>query len=477
MIEIDAKKIAEVTGGELLSDDAGASRVAKGLVWDTRELAADNIFLAVAGARVDGNDFIAQAAMAGAGCVVCTRRPSDAACAVAGEFSCPIVVVDDAIEAISALAGWWRAQIRAIVVGVTGSTGKTSTKDLVAAVLRRSFNVVATQANHNNELGVPQTVLAAAKDTEVLVVEMGMRGAGQIEKLCAFVKPSVGIITNVGVAHMELLGSQDAIARAKAELPAALPPDGLAVLNADDPRTPLVREAAGIGGRGPVCKTFGLSETADVRACEVSMDADACASFYLDCDDGKPPRQVHLAVPGRHNVENALAAACVASYLGMPAEKIAAGLADVRPSGMRMQIVRGLRGATFVNDAYNANPDSMDAALVALRDMECAGKRVAVLGDMGELGADERELHAQVGQRVAQLSIDRLVCVGTLSAETASAAVEAGMPAGAVQHFDDVAGAASWLAEHLDPADIVLVKASRFMGLEKIVEEAQRADV
>ncbi len=362
-------------------------------------------------------------------------------------------------------------------MGVTGSVGKTSTKDLVAAVLRRSFNVVATQANHNNELGVPQTVLAAAKDTEVLVVEMGMRGAGQIERLCAFAKPSIGVVTNIGVAHMELLGSQEAIARAKAELPAALPPDGLAVLNADDPLTPLVREAAGIDGRGTACKSFGLSEAADVRACDVSLDAGARASFYLDCGDGKPPRQVHLAVRGRHNVENALAAAAVASYLGMPAEKIAAGLADAVPADMRMQIVRGLRGATFVNDAYNASPDSMAAALAALRDMECEGKRVAVLGDMGELGADERELHAQVGRSAARLHVDRLVCVGTLSAAMAAAAVEAGMPAGAVQHFDDVPAAVSWLAEHLQPADIVLVKASRFMGLDKIVEEAQQADV
>ncbi len=207
------------------------------------------------------------------------------------------------------------------------------------------------------------------------------------------------------------------------------------------------------------------------------MGADACASFYLECGDGKPPRQVRLSTPGRHNVQNALAAACVASYLGMPAEKTAAGLGDARPADMRMQVVRGLRGATFVNDAYNANPDSMDAALAALRDMECAGKRIAVLGDMGELGADERALHAQVGRRAAQLGIDRLVCVGTLSAETADAAVAAGMPAGAVQRFEDAAGALSWLAQHLDCADIVLVKASRFMGLEKIVEETEQADV
>ncbi len=477
MIEIDAKKIAEVAGGELLADDQSAARVAKGLVWDTRELAAGNIFLAIPGARVDGNDFLSQAAMAGAGCVVCTRTPSDAARAVAGEFSCPIVVVADAVAALAALAGWWRDQIRAVVVGVTGSTGKTSTKDFIAAVLRRSFNVVATQGNHNNELGVPQTVLAAAKDTEVLVVEMGMRGAGQIEQLCRFVKPSIGVVTNVGVAHMELLGSQEAIARAKAELLAALPADGLAVVNADDAHTPLLREAGGVDARGLACMSFGLSEAADLRAGEVEMRADACASFYLEAADGKPARQVHLATPGRHNVENALAAACVASYLGMSAEKIAAGLADARPSGMRMQIVRGPRGATFVNDAYNANPDSMDAALSALHDMDCEGKRVAVLGDMGELGADERELHAQVGRRVAELSIDRLVCVGTLSAETAAAAVEAGMPAGAVQHFDDAHRAASWLAEHLQPADIVLVKASRFMGLEKIVEETEQANV
>ena len=471
MIAIDVAELARVCSGTLLGDDASAAREARGLTWDTRELEPGNIFLAMPGCRVDGNDFIVRAIAAKAGCILCTRRPDDATCAIAGEFSCPIVVVVDGIAAITVLAAWWRERIRAVVIGVTGSTGKTSTKDFLAAVLGRRFKTVATQGNHNNELGVPQTVLAADKDTEVLVVEMGMRGPGQIERLCGFVKPSIGVVTNIGVAHMELLGSQDAIARAKAELLAALGADGLAVVNADDDRTPLVLSSGRVRERGLACRSFGLSDAADLRAEELSAGEDACASFYLHVRDLEPARLVRLAAPGRHNVHNALAAAAVADFLGMPADQIAAGLQDARPEGMRMQVLHRPSGTTFINDAYNANPDSMDAALDTLASMECAGKKIAVLGDMGELGPDERELHVQVGRKAASCGIDRLVCVGTLAADIAAGALSAGMPAGAVHSFEDVAQARRYLDEQAGPDDTVLVKASRFMGLEKIIEE------
>ena len=477
MIAIDVPQLAKVCSGTLLGDGASTAREVRGLSWDTRTLEPGNIFLAMPGQRVDGNDFIVRAIAAKAACILCTRAPDDATRAIAGEFSCPIVVVADGVAAMTALAAWWRERIRAVVVGVTGSTGKTSTKDFLAAVLGRHFKTAATQGNHNNELGVPQTVLAADKDTEVLVVEMGMRGPGQIERLCGFVKPSIGVVTNIGVAHMELLGSQEAIARAKAELLAALPSDGLAVVNADDARTPLLLEAAHADERGLACRSFGLSPVADVRASEVSAGEDACASFFLHVRASEPARQVRLSAPGGHNVENALAAATVADFLGMPFNQIAAGLGPARPQGMRMQLSTWSCGTTFINDAYNANPDSMDAALSTLAAMECAGRRIAVLGDMGELGDDERELHAQVGRRVAACGIDRLVCVGTLAVEIADGAVSAGMPAGAVHRFEDVAQARSYLRSQAGPDDVVLVKASRFMGLEKIIEETEQPDV
>ena len=471
MLEIDLDTLVKVVGGKLIADEACKSAQLKGLVWDSREVKERNIFLAMPGERVDGNDYIVSAIRAGAGCILCTREPELAIKTAAAEFVCPIVVITDGIVACSALATWWRKRLHAVVVGITGSAGKTSTKDLVANVLAQQFKTCSTLGNHNNELGVPATILSADKDCEALVVEMGMRGLKQIERLCQIVCPNIGIITNVGTTHMELLGSQEKIAEAKSELFTALPKDGLAIYNKDDAYADFVCEASGLEKRGVSKRSFGLSDAADVWAENIKAADNACCTFDIHFKDSSHVYEVRLNVPGKHSVLNALSAAAVGQYLAIAPEKIIAGLKSACPSDMRMQIVKSKSGATFLNDAYNANPAAMKEALDTLAHMKCTGRRYAVLGDMAELGASECKLHRQVGMHVFECKIDRLICVGTLAAEIGSAAIEAGMPSGAVQCFENRDDASKYLDKQLEPDDIVLLKASRVMELEKMIDE------
>ena len=469
MISLPVGQIAQVVGGRAYADEPAGRRSACGLVWDSREATEDCMFLAMPGERVDGNDYIGAAIRAGAAAVICTREPSAAVRALAAEFLCAIVVVEDARAALTALARWWRRQLHAVVVGVTGSTGKTSTKEFLRAVLSGRFATVATQGNHNNEIGVPATVLSADLDTEVLIVEMGMRGRGQIAELCEFVRPAIGVVTNIGHSHLELLGSREAIARAKAELLVSLPSSGLAVLNADDEFTPTLELYGGGPIRGLRALTFGTAPEAHVHACNISLDELARPSFHLEVF-GRPSADVSLAVSGLHNVSNALAAAAVGSYLGLSTAEIAAALGSVQASGMRMELVHAAGGFTVIDDAYNASPDSMRAALQTLAAMACEGRRIAVLGDMGELGSDERAMHTGVGSYVASCGIDALVCVGTRARDIYAGALDAGFDEGQATWCATRDEAAELLGGMLEPGDIVLVKASRFMELDSIVE-------
>lgn len=467
MISAHIKDIADAITCEPFALESGRKMVT-GLTWDSREVSKDSIFLAMPGERVDGNDFIRQAIVKGAGLVIATRKPDAQLLSVAGEFSCPILLVDDGQAALTELATWWRKRLHAVVIGVTGSTGKTSSKDFLASVLSNQFNTAATKGNHNNEIGVPATVLSASLDTDALIVEMGMRGMGQIEKLCKMVRPTIGCITNIGVSHLELLGSQENIARAKGELLEALPASGLAVLNADDEFTPFIRQNTGADERGLKVLTYGFAEDADVRATDVTFDDSACPCFTLHLASGwEGP--VHLSMPGRHNVKNALLAAAVGAYLGMQGKAIVAGLEAAQGSGMRLEIVRTEDGITFVNDAYNANPDSMAASLDTLAHMDCTERRIAILGDMGELGPDSYNLHVEVGKLVPSSNVDMLICVGDLARGYAEGAEQAGMNAYDIIMFDTVEDADYHLRDVLYTGDLVLVKASRFMGLERLI--------
>ncbi|MGN0078544.1 MAG: UDP-N-acetylmuramoyl-tripeptide--D-alanyl-D-alanine ligase [Coriobacteriales bacterium] len=471
-MRLTVQEVMDAIGGVLHSDEESTRKLVTGISWDSRSVQPGDLFMALPGERVDGNDYVAAAIGAGAAMVVCTREPGANALAIAGEFACPLAVVQDGVEALSNLAAYWRTTLRCVVVGVTGSTGKTSTKDLLLAVLGQRYRTHATKGNYNNELGIPYTVLTAPEDAEVLVVEMGMRGFGQIAAGCRIARPDVAVVTNVGVCHMELLGSRANIARAKGEMVAALEPTGMAVVNADDDMTQELLESAGAFERELRVMRFGCSEDADVRAEQAELDADGCARFMLRLGE-EEPFEVQLGMPGAHNVMNALAAAAVGSYLGESPQQIAAGLAQAGASKMRMELARTETGLTVINDAYNANPDSMRAALSTLAAMDCPGRRVAVLGDMGELGEDEAALHRQVGQAAAGSPLSLLLCAGPLAANIAAGAREAGA-AFAVEEVAGIDEAVAFLKGWLQPGDTVLVKASRFMGFERIAEEISK---
>jgi UDP-N-acetylmuramoyl-tripeptide--D-alanyl-D-alanine ligase len=374
-----------------------------------------------------------------------------------------IVRVADTTRAIQDLARHHRSRLRCAVVGVTGSSGKTTTKDMLSAVLGTSLRVVATDANRNNELGVPLTVFAADAETDVLVVEMGMRGEGQIAELCSVARPTIGLITNVGVSHIELLGSQDAIARAKGEIVACLPAEGTAVLNGDDTYSSTIAA----GSPAPVLR-YGLSEDCDVRATDIELDESGRARFTLVGSAGSTT--VALSAPGRHNVYNALAAAAVGGLLGVSAEDIARGLGSAQFTAMRMQVFTTPDGITVVNDAYNANPASMRAALDTLEALVVEGRHIAVLGDMAELGSLTELAHFELGESVARHDVDLLFAVGPRASRIAEGARAEGMAAEAVLHDDDAEVVAAAVYRALAPGDAVLVKASRVMGLESVVQ-------
>jgi len=323
--------------------------------------------------------------------------------------------------------------------------------------------VVSTEGNSNNELGVPLTILRASMDTDVLVVEMGMRGLGQIADLCAIARPTLGLITNVGTSHIEILGSQDAVASAKGELVAALPSTGCAFLNGDDATSATIAKLSA----APVIR-WGLSPECDVTARDILLDQESRPSF--DVVFARGTVRVTLPVPGRHNVYNALAAAALALHLGVEPEVIAAGLSAASLSAMRMQVFTAASGITVINDAYNANPVSMRAAIETLAEMHADGRRIAVLGDMAELGSLTEVAHFRMGEQVARLPIDALVTVGPRAMRIAQGARAEGMDPEAVRACTDVVEAIEVLDDLLEPGDVVLVKASRVMGLEAVCE-------
>ena len=400
MRERTLAEVALAVGGEVRPVDAG-SIVVGGVAIDSRRARSGVLFVALPGERSDGHDFVADAKAHGAsGAMVASHRIA------AGALPGPVVAVDDPAAALLGLARDERTALTGAVIGITGSTGKTCTKDLTAAVLRERLRVVASEASFNNEVGLPLTLLSADGTTEAVVCEMGSRGLGHIRLLCDVAQPSIGVVTNVGVAHMELFGSPEVLRDAKAELPESLPAGGTAVLNADDRvvRTYAKRTPAGT-------LLFGSSPDADIRAAAVSIERHSGrASFDLVMPSGRSP--VALVVPGEHMVSNALAAAGVGHALGLSVEEIARGLSTARVTGGRMEVFETADGIRVVNDAYNANPASMAAALRSARWMAGDGRCIAVLGTMAELGPISAEEHDRVGELLARLRVDFLVAVG-----------------------------------------------------------------
>jgi UDP-N-acetylmuramoyl-tripeptide--D-alanyl-D-alanine ligase len=457
MIPLTLAQAAAAAAGTLRGADASAE--ATGLAVDSRVVTTGDLFVALPGSRTDGSAFAAAALEAGAVAVV----------ARAGAVSqpWPRIEVDDPLPALGAIAAAVRARSGARVVGITGSTGKTTTKDLLAAVLATRLDTVANPASFNNEVGLPLTLARLERGTQALVVEMGARGPGHIAALARLARPEVGVVLNVGIAHVGMFGSQRAIAAAKGELVEALPAAGTAVLNADDPLVAAMaaRSAARV-------LPFGLGPAAEVRAEGVSLDGEGRAHFKLRTPDGSA--ETALPAPGEHLVADALAAAAAAHALGLGPEEIAAALRGARLSPMRMQVERRPDGLTVINDAYNANPASMAASLKTLAAARGGGRAVAVLGEMAELGEQAPGEHDRIGRLVTRLGIDRLVGVGELGEAVVRAARMEGMWPEEAIAVADAEAAVAVLQPWLEPADVVLVKASRVIALDRVAERLLR---
>ena len=458
MERITARQVAQWTGGTLTGDPDAV--VGPDVILDSRRVTPGAVFVAIRGERVDGHDFVAAAEEAGAGAAIVEHRVDSAL---------PQVVVGDAVEGLSDLARHVVTDAAAsglVVVGITGSSGKTSTKDLLAQVLEPAGPTVAPPGSFNNEIGHPLTAVRVDRATRFLVSEMGARGVGHVAWLCRITPPRVGAVLNVGQAHLGEFGSVDAIAQAKGELVEALPADGWAVLNADDPRV------AAMAARTPA-RVAAFSVAGDLRVWASGVVADDLQrhSFLLNAAGavtGSAP--VTLRVLGAHQVANACAAAAVALAAGLGVAAVASALSVATArSRWRMEVSERPDGVVVLNDAYNANPDSMEAALVALAGLRRpAGRLVAVLGDMLELGDGAAAAHVAVGRRARALGVDELLAVGAFAADLARGFAETG---GVGDTFGDAGEIAPHLRGRLGARDVVLVKASRGLALERVADE------
>jgi UDP-N-acetylmuramoyl-tripeptide--D-alanyl-D-alanine ligase len=441
-----ARDIAHRCGGTLTGDaDAGVSSWA----FDSRVLEPGSCFVALRGER-DGNEFVRDAFRSGAR-VALVDRP-----AAAVPAGCATVQVPDTIDALQAVARAARAERSDVrVVGVTGSTGKTSTKDLLAAALA-SLPAYASPESYNNEFGLPITLLNAPPAVPVVVAEMGERFPGDIAKLCDIARPDVGVVTNVGLAHAEHLGGREGVAAVLAELPAALPATGLLVLDADDEWCAYLAAAT-----SAAVVTVGTSTRADYRIADVHIDGVLTPSFSL------AGQRLTVPLPGAHQIQNAALAAAVAHRgFDLSWDEIRDDLQTAVPARWRMEIAESPNGVIVLNDSYNANPASVEAALRALAHLHTHGTRLAVLGDMRELGAHADEAHEAVGTLAGALGIDVVIGVGTSGAQIADAAEGAGT----VLRAADAAAARALVEAMVKPGDAVLVKASRALGLQVVAE-------
>ena len=445
------------TGGRLLGPTTVTSFSTAAV--DSRNVTPGCCFVALHGERVDGHAFVPEAVRNGAS-VVLVERP-----VLLPESAAPAVVqVPDTLAALQETAGWWRSRFAVRVVGITGSTGKTIAKEIVADVLASTRAVLRNEGNLNSETGLPMTLLRLEPAHEVAVLEMSMYTEGEIARLAEIARPEVGVVLAVHPTHLERAGSIEAIARAKSELPAALPADGLAVLNADDPRVAAMRDVTAAGAR-----TFGVAQPADVRATDVTSLGLAGTEFTLTARWGT--RRLRSGTPGRHLVPHALAAVAVAERFDVPLPEVERALAAGSRAAHRMEVNEAASGATLVDDTYNASPVSVGGALDFLAETPVpAGRhRYAVLGDMLELGPDEERLHREIGRRAAGI-VDGLVAVGERGRWIADAARTAGLAR--VATATDAHEAAAVVERELAPGvgDLLLGKGSRGIALEVLVD-------
>lgn len=426
------------------------------VVIDSRKVEKDSLFVAIRGARVDGHTFIPQTIENGALCALSEDN--------LGDVTFPYILVESCEQALKDLAEHYRKSLGIKVVGITGSVGKTSTKEMIASVLEQKYCVLKTQGNFNNEIGVPLTIFNIREEHEIAVLEMGINHFGEMTRLAKMARPDICVITNIGVAHMELLGSRDGILKAKTEMFQYMNPEGTIIFNGDDDKLITYHPENKVE---PIY--FGLGDNSSFRAEHIENKGlrGTDATFITPHSSFS----AHISIPGEHMVHNALAGIAVGYALGMTDQEIKAGIEALKPLAGRNHLIE-TETYTIIDDCYNANPVSMKASIDVLAKADT--RTVAILGDMGELGATEKEMHYEVGKHVAEKQIQVLICIGTLSEELARGAKEQGRTL-EIHHYGDKESFLNEMDQVLQTGDIILVKASHSMAFEKIVEKLEQA--
>lgn len=457
MKNMSLQKIADACGGTYHGPEESLSREVSCVVIDSRKIQKDGLFIAIRGARVDGHTFIPQVMEKGALCSVSEQD--------LGDVPYPYIKVDSCEQALKDIAEHYRRSLNIKVVGISGSVGKTSTKEMIASVLSQKYNVLKTEGNFNNEIGLPLTVFNLREEHEVAVLEMGISGFGEMTRLARIARPDICVITNIGVAHIENLGSRDGILRAKTEMFAFMNPDGTIILNGDDDK---LRGFTPDNGIQPVY--FGLDPSCPYHAEQIrNMGLKGTTADFVTPSERF---EAHISIPGDHMVYNALAGIAAGQALGMTADEIRQGIEQLVPIAGRNHLIETDR-YSIIDDCYNANPVSMKSSLSVLSGADT--RTVAILGDMFELGNSEKEMHYETGAFAADAGINVLICIGGLSAETARGAREASSGSDMeVLHYDTKEDFLNEAGQILHKNDTILVKASHAMDFAKIVEELQK---
>lgn len=457
---LTVEEVLKVTGGNLIQ--GGGNTLFQGVSTDSRTIVEGDLFIALKGPRFDGHHYAVEALGKKAGGVLVEQdRAGDIRWN--GDRSKTVIVVKDTLSALGEIARDWRRKQGIPVVALTGSNGKTTTREMVAACLETTFPVLKTKGNLNNLIGVPLTLLTLTEKERVVVLEMGMNVPGEIRRLTEIAEPDVGLITNIQKVHLEGLGSMERLKEEKGELFRTMRRDGTILVNQDDPR--VIELASHYPGQKI---TFGTEHPAEVMAKEIRLGGVGGTSFTLILEG--EAMEMRLPLLGRHFVPNALSAVAIACLFGVEVKQIKEALEDFQPFPMRMEIVSLKGGITLINDAYNANPYSTELALETLAEAKGEGRAIAVLGDMLELGSFTKEAHEQIGRKVSELSIDILLALGEEAATVVESAIRHGFPVKQARMVESHSEAVSLLRETIEDGDWILVKGSRRMAMEKIAE-------
>ena len=449
---MEQMKLSEIISAVSGSFGYPADVTVSSISTDTRTIEKDSLFIAIKGANFDGHSFAAKAMELGAAAVVTERPVEGAKC----------LIVDSSPKALLDIAGYYRSKFDIPLVGVTGSVGKTTTKDMIASVVSQKYNTLKTQGNHNNEIGMPKTLLELTKENTAAVIEMGMNHKGEISRMSMCCRPTVCVITNIGVSHIENLGSQENILKAKLEILDGADADAPLILCRDDKLLSKVE----LYSPRPIIYYSLNKKDSDAYASNITLSEEGSV-FDINYKGGSI--RAELFVPGEHNIKNALAAFCVGMALGIAPEDIVKGLAAFRPQGLRQNVIKE-KGITYILDCYNAAPDSMKASLSVLGSAKVSGKRFCVLGDMLELGKNSPRYHKTVGEYVKSCGADELLCFGELSRNYIEGACEKGFDRDNCRHFDTREELAAYLKQNVREGDCVLIKGSRGMKLEEVYE-------